>query len=276
MVVTLWGEFAKTEDKKFEGNPVLGIKSVLIKEFNGGRTGGTLDRSGLVFEPEGAVADRVRGWWKEGGSSQNLKTISSLGGGGGARARNAKHCELAAFRTAVENVAEQAEHFCIVSRLALVQTRKQGEQVPLYYRACGEPKEGTTLLCNRRVDEAGYCASCSRNSAKTNLRLTLRCRFSDFRDSVWLTTFHEAAEQVISMTVEDVDAIDTKANGRDQLEAQVKQCYFSEPLQVTVRANLQTYNGEPRVNMSCVDARVVNRKEHGRVLLQEIQQMLGA
>merc|ERR1712146_394278 len=128
----------------------------------------------------------------------------------------------------------------------------------------------------RRVDEAGYCSSCACNSAKTNLRMTLRCRFSDFRDSVWLTTFHEAAEQVIAMKVEDVDAIDTKENGRDQLEAQVKQNYFAEPLQVTVRANLQTYNGEPRVNMSYVDARVVNRREHGRVLLKEIQQMLSA
>jgi len=111
------------------------------------------------------------------------------------------------MRAASEKSTETAELFCCVSRLAILQTRKQGEQVPLYYKACGEIVEGKTWGCNRRVDESGFCASCGRNSGKINLRLNVRCRFSDFRDSVWLTTFHEAAEKVLAMTAEEVQAL---------------------------------------------------------------------
>merc|ERR1712187_1095148 len=63
MAVTLWGSFAKIEDAKFEGNPGIGIKSVVGKEFNGGKSGSTLDVGGVFFDPKGAVADRVQKWW---------------------------------------------------------------------------------------------------------------------------------------------------------------------------------------------------------------------
>merc|ERR1712048_1396830 len=116
---------------------------------------------------------------------------------------------------------------------------------------------------NRKVDETGYCAFTGKNAAKVVNRFNIRCRFTDVGDSVWLTSFHEAAEGVLAMKGEN-------------LEEQIKTRYFAEPLQLTVRAKLETYNGEPRANVSCVDARPVNRREHGRTLLKEIQQMIAA
>merc|ERR1712232_272089 len=42
MDVALWGERAKMEDQVFEGNPVIGLKGVVVKEWNGGRSGSLL------------------------------------------------------------------------------------------------------------------------------------------------------------------------------------------------------------------------------------------
>lgn len=249
MEVTLWNELAQTEDKKFESNPLIGIKSILVKEFNGGRSGSTLERNGLFFEPDGSVANRIRKWWASGGSSQAVASISSTGGGGG-RARNARDCNLATMRQASENAGEQPEFYNCVGRMALLQFRKKGEQVPIY----------------REVVKDG----------KANLRFLIRCRFTDFSDSAWLTTFHEAAEQVLKMKVEDVQAIETGDGGQEKLEEQIQKRYFVDPVQLTIRAKMDSYNGEPRSNVCCVEARPLNRREHGRVLLKEIQQMIAA
>merc|ERR1719507_2253234 len=130
------------------------------------------------------------------------------------------------MRQAAELVSSQPAIFNIVGRLALVQTRKQGEVQPLCYIACQEPREGSTLPCNKRVGEDGFCAVCNR-VGKAAPRLNLRCRFSDFGDAAWLTTFHEAAQRVLQMTAEDAKATEAGEGGRDTLEAAIRGRYFS-------------------------------------------------
>merc|ERR1711862_885467 len=125
----------------------------------------------------------------------------------------------------------------------------------------GEPKEGSGLPCNRRLDEAGFCVSCQR-AGKAAPRLNLRCCFADYDNSVWLTTFHEAAEAVMGQ------------NQREELEGMVRGRYYTEPLQLTVRAKLDMYQGEARTNITCVNARPLSTGEHGRIMLKEIQEML--
>jgi len=176
------------------------------------------------------------------------------------------------------NAGEQAEFYNCVARLALLQTSRKGEQAPLYYKACGETREydGRPLTCNKRVGEDGVCPSCNKISTKTNLRLNIRGRFGDYTDSAWLTTFHEAAEQVLGMKAEEVQAIESGDGGRDKFEELIAKKYFLDPIQLTVRAKLETYNGDPRVNTACTEARAVNRRDHGRALLKEIQQMVVA
>merc|ERR1712118_485448 len=108
----------------------------------------------------------------------------------------------------------------VVARLSAVQTRKQGEKVPLCYKACTELKESQygSLPCNRRTEENGHCPSCDRvtNSA---WRLNTRCRFVDFADSAWMTAFHEAAEKVVGMGADKVADVDNGEEGREKLEA---------------------------------------------------------
>lgn len=276
--IALWGDRAKQDDKVFEGNPLAGFKGVVVKEWNGGRSGSLLEGGSLVFQPAGPEAQRVQQWWSQGGAGQSMTQLSQSGGGGGGRVFNEKPMSLTDMRRASEQVKEQPELYNVVCRLVLVQTTKQGEAQPLQYMACQERKEGSTFSCNRRVDESGFCAACGR-AGKAAPRFNLRCRFADAHDSVWLTTFHEAAQRVLGMTAEEAQILErgdgeNGAGGREALEAAIRSLYFRQPFQATVKAKLDSYNGELRSNVTCVDVRPVPRREHGRALLGEIREML--
>mmetsp|Transcript_136154 Transcript_136154/g.379548 ORF Transcript_136154/g.379548 Transcript_136154/m.379548 type:complete len:459 (-) Transcript_136154:87-1463(-) len=276
--VTIWGDRAKQDDANFEGSPVLGLKGVVVKEWNGGRSGSLSEGGALVFSPQLADAERVRQWWTQGGKAQSLTALSQngLGGGGGAaRLAGAKALDLAEMRRTAEQVLHQPELYSVVCRLGLVQTQKRGETQPLFYMACQEPKEGKALPCNRRVDSSGFCAACNR-AGKAAPRFNLRCRFADYADNAWLTTFHEAAQQVVGLTAEQAQAVEQGEAGREELEATIAAKYFRQPLRLTLRAKLDSYNGEARTNITCIDARPVPRGERGRAMLQEIRERLAA
>merc|ERR1712190_603848 len=77
-----------------------------------------------------------------------------------------------------------------------------------------------------------------------------------------------------SMTAEEAGNMERGDGGREALEAAVRSRYLDEPLQVTVRAKMDSYNNEVRTGTTCIDARPVQRGEHGRVMLRELNEML--
>jgi len=275
--VALWQAFAKTEDSKLEGNPVVALKGVLVREWNGGRAGSLSDTGALVFGASSPEAARVQQWWTQGGSAQGVTQISASagGGGGGALAANAKPMSLGAMRRAADAISgTQPEIYTCTSRLEAVQLRKKDQTLPLWYSACCEQREGPngkTLPCNKRVDESGFCPACGRQT-KTQVRLLARCRFVDYEDSAWLTTFHEAAQAVLGLTGDEVKVLDPE----ESLEGELRKRYFRQPLQLILRARQGEYQGEVRTEITCVGAKPVSHAEHGRKLLAEVQEMLAA
>ena len=79
---------------------------------------------------------------------------------------------------------------------------------------------------------------------------------------------------MLGLTAEKVQEIENGKGGREALEAAISSTYFNQPLQVILRAKLDSYNGEARCNITCIEARALTRAERGRLLLQEISQML--
>jgi len=279
MTVTLWGDRAKQEDNVFDGNPVVTLKSIAVKEFNNSRSGSLIQSGALVFDSTAAEAKRVREWWSQGGSSQKLVNLSQQSGGDGARARSATGTTLAGIRLACERLSSQPEIFSVVAWLAGVQTRKQGEPQPLHYMACQEPKEvGKALTCNKRVDESGFCASCNR-AGKVAPRMNIRCKFVDSQEQAWIGSFHEGAAKILGMSGEEIRAMELAVGekgeaGREELDAAIRKRYFDKPINITLRAKQETYNGETRANVSVIDARPVSHGEHGRQMLKEISELL--
>jgi len=277
--VTLWGERAIQPDALLQGNPAVCLKGVVVKEFNGSRSGSLSESGKLSFGEVMPEVRRVQQWWSSQGGGISLAVVPLSQPGASIRAKHAPQRSLAELRSFLGSglQSDKPEFFVTTARLLDVQLQKQGEQQALQYLACMEKTEkGWT--CNRRLDQSGFCASCGK-AGKAAPRLNLRCKFADFEDHINLQTFHEAAEQVLSMkatTVRDleVQGADEHETGREKLEARVRERYFSIPLHLTVRAKLDSYNGETRANMTCIEARPVQRGEHGRRMLSEVQAML--
>ena len=152
--------------------------------------------------------------------------------------------------------------------------------MPLTYLACAEPLEGSGRPCNRRVDESGFCASCKR-VGKAGPRLYARCRFIDFADQAWLTSFDEEEQHVVGMTAGEVHKLERDAASqgdvsRGQLEAAARKQYFARPVELTMRATkFVGREGQVRSDAAVIGARPVQRGEHGRRMLKEVYDMLG-
>jgi len=277
--VALWAERAKLPDKDFEGHPVVSMKSVAMREWRETRSGSLLQGGALLFNQESPETKRLQQWWTQGGSSQQLLNLSQGAAGSPADGgRKTIATTLSGVRAAADGLGSEPQLFNVVVKLAGVQTRKQGEPQPLHYMACQEKVEGRNLPCNRRVDQSGFCAACNR-AGKVAPRVNIRCRFSDYEDQAWLTSFHEAATKILGMSADEVRALEAAANekgevGREELEAAVRKTYFDKPLNVTVRAKMEMYNGEARSNISVVDAKPILYGEHGRQMLKNIQEIL--
>jgi len=271
MQVTIWGDRAQKEDSEFQGNPVVAMKGVTVKEWQGGLSGSLMESGSIAINPEMPEAQKVKAWWAQGGHAQNLTLISQTTGGAGARIAG-KVMDVLQMKQKSEQLLNEQEMYSAYCRLASVQVRKRDDIQPLYYNACLEPKEGNGLPCNRRVDENGFCAVCNK-VVKAAPRLNLRCRFEDATGNFWVTTFHQAAEKVLGMTAQEVADIE-KTEGREAVEAKMKSCYYARLVQVQLRAKPDNYNGEQRTNVSCTSAQPINRREHGRFMLKEIEEML--
>merc|ERR1712151_1273899 len=85
----------------------------------------------------------------------------------------------------------------VQARLDSVITRRNGEQLPLHYYV---DEEG-------RIDNTESRAARSA-TGESNLRLSVRCRYTDCSGSGWLTTSHEAATEVLGMTADRAAELD--------------------------------------------------------------------
>jgi len=273
--VTLWGDRATEPDAKFDGKVLLAFKGILVKEWNGGRSGSLLQDGVMEFNPCGPESERINKWWLNGGSSSSISTMSVSGAPGGP-GRDVKEVSLADIRAIADSVPGNAAVYKVMARLSLVQTSKQGQRQPLSYLACTAPREGTQLLCNKRVNEDGKCPVCG-SVGKAVARLNTRCKFIDYTDTAWMTTFHEGAESLLDMTGEAMRALEqVNADGSEVDDALRQRYCLGVPHQLTIRAKRDEYQGEVRCSISCVGARPVQLAEHGKHMLAEIHQMLGA
>lgn len=248
----------------------MALKGVLVKEWNGGRSGSLMQDGHIDFDYAGVEAQRMQNWWTTSGSSAQISALSVSGAPG--IAKNAPWLTLAEIRELSGRFSETTETFNVSARMSLVQTQKQGERQPLSYMACSVPREGSALRCNKRVDDDGRCPACG-SMGRGEARLNLRCQFTDSTDSTWMTTFHEGATAVLGMSADEIRQLESQT--LDELEDKLRQLYYSMPLHLTVRAKGEVYQGEPRTSISCINARVLDCADQSERLMAEIRQMLG-
>merc|ERR1712226_1532905 len=73
-----------------------------------------------------------------------------------------------------------------------------------------------------------------------------------------------------------MQGLESGEGGREALERVIANKYFNRPFQVILRAKLDNYNGEPRPNITCVEAKPISLSQRAHVMLDEINSMLAA
>ena len=102
--------------------------------------------------------------------------------------------------------------------------------------------------------------------------MILTCNLSDFSDNQWVTFFQETAEAVLGRPADELGSLrNDNENEFDQIfqEANFKPYVFK------LRAKMETYNDESRLKTVCLQATPVNFRDYNKVLLDNIEKMLG-
>merc|ERR1719446_959408 len=116
MECTLWAEKGQLSDADFDGKPVIALKSILVKDWNGGCSGSTIESSLVSLRPDLPEATRLQDWWSGGGSTRSLVSLRGAGGSAGAKL---EQCSISQMRKKAEQVGETPEVYRVVARLSL-------------------------------------------------------------------------------------------------------------------------------------------------------------
>jgi len=270
--ITIWSESAKQPDATFQHNPVVLVKSVLVKEWGNSLGGSMLQEGTIIFRPAVPEAERVLRWWNTEGKQQPIVALSKTWNPSGSD-KTGTLAELREARNGFLSSGNKLQIYTIFCRLHSIQTRRQGMPIPLYYRACQEVREGSDFVCNKRVDENSFCPACNR-TVKSVTKLQVRAHFSDLTDSQWVGTFHDPIQEILGIDGEEISSIEMGGGGRDALDAFLQERCYEQPLQIMVRMKTESVNGELKVAQACYDAVPVDRGDRAREMLQEISQML--
>ncbi|CAE8654338.1 unnamed protein product [Polarella glacialis] len=198
-----------------------------------------------------------------------------------------RHCSLKRVKRAIQEhaIGDQAEYFSVVARLARVGSRSG----KLVYRACGGEQEvdGRSAICGaplcgssgsglvgdttEAAGASGECLVCG-STTKGVPRLMMPCLFTDDEDSLGVQVFHDAAEQLLGLTAEEVEVL--QQGSQESFDARLQQQCSSEAWQLTLRTFMLKKQGQSVPAAACIDAFPVACQGHAWQLLKDVKQAL--
>ncbi|RMZ82097.1 hypothetical protein DV737_g2151, partial [Chaetothyriales sp. CBS 132003] len=189
--LTVWGKTASSFDV-LPGS-VVAFKGVKVSDF-GGRSLSLLSSGSMAANPDIQEAYKLKGWYSNGGQSENFSTHASVTGTvtGGARSDP--------FKTIIEvkdeqlGMSENADWFSVKASIQHI------KQNTFCYPSC------LTEGCNKKVNEVypgqWRCERCDKNHPKPEYRYILSVNVSDHTGQLWLSCFDDTGRQLIGMTAD--------------------------------------------------------------------------
>jgi replication factor A1 len=262
--VTLWQDSASKIDESILGTkPIVAIKGLSVKEYNGSRTCGTLQQSMIeVIAPEAstgvAATDSVKelvSWWAAHpniGDVFNLSANQTLGGTPGAapgsesRGRQQTLTSIADMREECKRgfFGDKGIYFDIVAKLSFVSTKSKDGDIPIHYAACPG--------CNRKLSDDSRCFACDKVVSNPKLKYLLRAQFVDHSDQCYLSVFDAQAAAILKRPVEEL--LEAGKKNPESVPDELKKSYFDKTYHLRVRATSQEFKGEMRPRVTVVAA----------------------
>lgn len=225
IALTLWGEEAINFESR--NNPVILLKSVMVKEFGGGKTLGMVSSTVMKINPENAEGHKLRGWYENQGNHgayQSLSTKNALGGGMGS--------EWMTFHEMKEKQLGTGDKPDYLQLVGMVHNIRHSNML---YKACSAPE------CNKKVIDNGNgtyrCEKCNIDGPSFKNRLLVNVLIGDWTSNRWVTLFAEVAEQILRKNGDEVAAL-----LEDQSAAE---SYFLDrsfrPMMFKLRTKIETF-----------------------------------
>ncbi|CAN0442236.1 unnamed protein product, partial [Ectocarpus sp. 12 AP-2014] len=242
--LTLWGDMAKADGSRWEGNPVVAFKGVKLSDFNG-RSLNSLNASTLVNDPDVPETADLRAWFDAAGGGSSFKSVTVRNGGGGGSDEVAKkdisqRYTLQSITDGNLGNGEKPDWAVVKATISFI--KLDGERLP-WYTAC--PKEG----CNKKVTEtmegAWQCEKCNQTHPECQRRYMLNMQISDKTGKAWVTAFNDQAVELLDNRTAD-ELFQMKEEGNDaELEEVFSEACFKTYM-LTLRVKTDMYNDETR------------------------------
>lgn len=257
---TLWGKQAEEYDAEyFNEFPVLLLKGAKLGDYNGQNlsVGGN-----TVFQlnPDIPEAHKLRGWYDQGGSEAEVKTLSNLIGVGGGTGGPSPFKNIKDIALDKLGMGDKPDYFSVKG--TVLYSKKDSA----LYMACPTDK------CNKKVvdqnDGTFRCEKCNENKTEFQWRMVLSCNLADHTDSTWATCFQESGELMLGIKAQELGELkNADPNKYDELFSEV---VFKEYM-FKLRARMETYNDERRVKCDVLQCDEINYGTESKRLLQAIK-----
>ena len=291
--ITLWQDAATKFDETLLGSkPVIVVKGLSVREYNGSRTLSTLQQSVIEVQSVESVENSnqsyvntescksVLSWWSNSPNITDYFNLSSGANGVGGGTPGAPNSELAGSGgrtlTTIADMREECKrgffgdkgiYFDIIAKLSFVSTKSKDGDIPVYYSACP--------TCNRKLSDDGTsrCFACDKTVSAPKLKYLLRAQFIDHSDQCYLSVFDGQALTILKKSVDELLGSVSSANS--SVPDELKKSYFEKNFHLRVRAMAQEYKGEMRPRVTVVAADPVDCVSMGNRLLKKIIEKVG-
>ena len=280
--ITLWQDSAsKIDESILVTKPIIAIKGLSVKEYNGSRTCGTLQQSMIEVVNDSCegvaatdAAKELSSWWSTNPSVAdvfNLSANSPTPGVPGSESRGRQQSQI----TSIADMREECKrgffgdkgiYFDIIAKLSFVSTKSKDGDIPIHYAACPS--------CNRKLSDDGTnrCFACDKTVSNPKLKYLLRAQFVDHSDQCYLSVFDAQALPMLKRSVDELlECVKTGSSIPDEL----KKAYFDKTYHLRVRATAQEFKGEMRPRVTVVAADPVDAVAMGNKLLKKIIEKIG-
>lgn len=280
ITLTLWGEEAKSFD--MAGQPVILAKGVRIGEFGGGKTLSTVSGSVIKQNPDLKEGHQLRGWFENGGNSNDIAQLSARTQGG-----SFGSSDWMTFQDMnIKNLGagDKPDYFQVKGFIHSIRASNS------FYKACPQPD------CQKKVvdQENGIyrCDKCNADFRDFKYRLLVNVSFilfetsspcvtnfikfqmlvGDWTGNRWVTVFSEAAEAMLGKTAAEVG--EALEHDKERADAIFSEVAF-QPKVFKMRTKVETYGDVPRNKTTALTITDVNFKEYNKYLLDNIHRLTG-
>ena len=152
-------------------------------------------------------------------------------------------------------------------RLAKVMTQRQGQEIPLYYKACPNAiqRDGRDQTCNKKCD-GDNCPTCG--PVQSRKRWLARCIFEDHTDSCLLQCFDSEFQYMSGKPAEEFD------EKRGDTETWLDDLCFKDTYKAKLRTATDQYQGEMRGVTRIVGLEKVKFPERIGSMIDEIKALM--